>query len=102
MRHDALIGDWVAVAGHRQNRTFLPPTDECPLCPTGRGTVPSEIPDADYDVVVFENRFPSFSTGADARRRRRRRATLCRARARRSAGARSSASPATTTRRSPT
>ena len=33
-----------------------------PLCPTGRGTVHSEIPAEDYDVVVFENRFPSFAT----------------------------------------
>ena len=65
MRLDALTGDWVAIAGHRLNRTFLPPADECPLCPTGRGTVPSEIPAADYDVVVFENRFPSFSAVAE-------------------------------------
>ena len=62
MRLDALTGDWVSIAGHRQNRTFLPPADECPLCPTGHGTVPSEIPADDYDVVVFENRFPSFAT----------------------------------------
>ncbi|MGG5260362.1 galactose-1-phosphate uridylyltransferase [Phycicoccus avicenniae] len=61
IRHDALTGDWVAVAGHRMHRTFLPPRDECPLCPTGRGSVPSEVPDADYDVVVFENRFPSYA-----------------------------------------
>ncbi|WP_353352727.1 galactose-1-phosphate uridylyltransferase [Intrasporangium sp. DVR] len=64
MRFDALTGEWVAVASHRQNRTFLPPPDECPLCPTGRGSVPSEVPEPDYDVVVFENRFPSFSEGA--------------------------------------
>jgi len=64
MRLDALTGDWVAIAGHRQNRTFLPPPDECPLCPTGRGAAPSEIPASSYDVVVFENRFPSFSTRA--------------------------------------
>ncbi len=64
MRLDLLTGEWVAVASHRQNRTFMPPANECPLCPTGRGTVPSEIPDADYDVAVFENRFPSFSTAA--------------------------------------
>ncbi len=61
LRHDALVGDWVAVAGHRNNRTFLPPKHECPLCPTGAGTVPSEVPEASYDVVVFENRFPSYS-----------------------------------------
>ncbi|HEX8973327.1 galactose-1-phosphate uridylyltransferase [Oryzihumus sp.] len=61
MRRDALTGDWVGIAGHRLNRTFLPPKDECPLCPTGRGSAPSEIPARDYDVVVFENRFPSFA-----------------------------------------
>ena len=61
IRLDALTGDWVSIAGHRQNRTFLPPAHECPLCPTGRGSVPSEIPADDYAVVVFENRFPSFA-----------------------------------------
>lgn len=65
VRHDALVGDWVAVAGHRLNRTFLPPKDECPLCPTGTGSVPSEVPEAVYDVVVFENRFPSFAPVSD-------------------------------------
>jgi UDPglucose--hexose-1-phosphate uridylyltransferase len=62
MRLDALTGDWVSIASHRQNRTFLPSASECPLCPTGGGTVPSEIPAHEYDVVVFENRFPSFGT----------------------------------------
>ena len=65
MRRDALTGEWVAMAAHRMNRTFLPPADECPLCPTGRGTMPSEVPTDTYDVVVFENRFPSFSTRGD-------------------------------------
>jgi UDPglucose--hexose-1-phosphate uridylyltransferase len=68
MRLDALTGDWVSIADHRQNRTFLPPTDECPLCPTGGGTMPSEIPAHEYDVVVFENRFPSFASGPTADR----------------------------------
>ena len=66
MRLDALTGDWVSIADHRQNRTFLPPADECPLCPTGGGTMPSEIPAHEYDVVVFENRFPSFASGSTA------------------------------------
>jgi UDPglucose--hexose-1-phosphate uridylyltransferase len=65
IRWDALVGDWVAVAAHRQNRTFMPPKDECPLCPAGLGSVPSEIPERDYQVVVFENRFPSYSVGAE-------------------------------------
>jgi UDPglucose--hexose-1-phosphate uridylyltransferase len=62
MRRDPLSGAWIALATHRLDRTFMPPADECPLCPTGRGTEPSEIPADDYDVVVFENRFPSYST----------------------------------------
>jgi UDPglucose--hexose-1-phosphate uridylyltransferase len=60
LRLDPLVDEWVAVAAHRNTRTFLPPTDRCPLCPSTPDN-PSEIPAADYDVVVFENRFPSFS-----------------------------------------
>ncbi|MFI9254524.1 galactose-1-phosphate uridylyltransferase [Streptomyces sp. NPDC053069] len=60
IRRDLLLGDAVAVASHRQGRTYHPPADECPLCPT-RGERLSEIPDASYDVVVFENRFPSLA-----------------------------------------
>jgi UDPglucose--hexose-1-phosphate uridylyltransferase len=65
LRYDVLTGEWVAIAAHRNTRTFMPPAQECPLCPTGRGTVPSEVPEADYDVVVFENRFPSLSEAAE-------------------------------------
>jgi UDPglucose--hexose-1-phosphate uridylyltransferase len=60
LRYDPLTDEWVSIAAHRQERTFLPPSDECPLCPStpDRST---EIPAYDYDVAVFENRFPSFS-----------------------------------------
>lgn len=60
LRHDPLLDEWVVVASHRQGRTHLPPADQCPLCPT-RGTNLTEIPAADYDVVVFANRFPSLT-----------------------------------------
>jgi UDPglucose--hexose-1-phosphate uridylyltransferase len=60
LRHDPLRDEWVVVAGHRQARTFLPPSSECPLCPT-HGDQLTEVPEADYDVVVFENRFPSLT-----------------------------------------
>ena len=43
IRYDALTGEWVAVAAHRQHRTHLPPADECPLCPSTDAR-PSEIP----------------------------------------------------------
>jgi UDPglucose--hexose-1-phosphate uridylyltransferase len=60
LRWNPLLGEWVATATHRQDRTFLPPEDFCPLCPTKPGGFPTEVPDQDYDVVVFENRFPSL------------------------------------------
>lgn len=60
IRHDDLLGDAVAIASHRQGRTYHPPADECPLCPS-QGERLSEIPDSSYDVVVFENRFPSLA-----------------------------------------
>lgn len=67
MRRDPLTGDWVPMASHRMNRTFLPAADSCPLCParTGEqatGYSDGEIPDTGYDVVVFENRFPALMT----------------------------------------
>ncbi|MFI8303993.1 galactose-1-phosphate uridylyltransferase [Streptomyces sp. NPDC085927] len=60
IRRDPLLGDSVAIASHRQGRTYHPPADECPLCPS-EGDRLSEIPDSSYDVVVFENRFPSLA-----------------------------------------
>ncbi|MGW0626541.1 galactose-1-phosphate uridylyltransferase [Streptomyces sp. NPDC002758] len=60
IRRDPLLGDSVAIASHRQGRTYHPPADQCPLCPT-QGDRLSEIPDSSYDVVVFENRFPSLA-----------------------------------------
>jgi UDPglucose--hexose-1-phosphate uridylyltransferase len=64
LRRDPLTGEITAVAGHRQDRTFLPAADQCPLDPSRPGHL-SEIPAEDYDVAVFENRFPSLagSTG---------------------------------------
>jgi UDPglucose--hexose-1-phosphate uridylyltransferase len=60
MRHDALRQEWVSVAAHRSGRTFLPAADDCPLCPSRDGRL-TEVPGEDYQVVVFENRFPSFA-----------------------------------------
>ena len=60
LRRDPLLNEWVVVAGHRQARTYHPPTSECPLCPS-HGDQLTEIPESDYEVVVFENRFPSLT-----------------------------------------
>jgi UDPglucose--hexose-1-phosphate uridylyltransferase len=65
IRYDAVLDEWVAIASHRQTRTHLPPADECPLCPSRDGRQ-TEVPAEDYDVVVFENRFPSFADHVDS------------------------------------
>ena len=62
VRHDPLLDEWVIVASHRQDRTYLPPADHCPLDPSQPGRL-TEIPAPDYEVVVFENRFPSLVPG---------------------------------------
>jgi len=62
VRRDPLLGEWVIVAGHRQDRTFLPPADHCPLDPSTPDRL-TEIPAPSYEVVVFENRFPSLVPG---------------------------------------
>ena len=59
MRRDVLTGEWVILAPHRMIRPHLPPAARCPLCPSRPGAV-TEIPADDYDVVVFDNRFPSL------------------------------------------
>ncbi|MFZ2176207.1 MAG: galactose-1-phosphate uridylyltransferase [Rhodococcus sp. (in: high G+C Gram-positive bacteria)] len=62
-RFDVLTGEWVVIAAQRMDRTFLPPPGASPLAPSRPG-IPSEIPAVDYDVVVFENRFPALATVA--------------------------------------
>ncbi|MEY5024041.1 MAG: galactose-phosphate uridylyltransferase [Actinomycetota bacterium] len=58
LRHDALTGEWITVASHRQQRVVLPPAHSCPLCPTSADNL-SELPD-NFDVAVFENKGPAF------------------------------------------
>src|SRR5262245_37177694 len=60
LRYDPLTDEWITIAAHRQDRTHLPAHRECPLCPSQPDRA-TEIPAFDYDVVVFENRFPAFS-----------------------------------------
>lgn len=64
MRFDILTGEWIVIAAQRMDRTFLPPADASPLAPSRPDRPATEIPAADYDVVVFENRFPSLSETA--------------------------------------
>jgi UDPglucose--hexose-1-phosphate uridylyltransferase len=62
VRLDVLTGEYVAMAAHRMNRTYRPSAQDNPLAPSRPGHQ-TEIPAVDYDVVVFENRFPTFSGG---------------------------------------
>jgi UDPglucose--hexose-1-phosphate uridylyltransferase len=67
IRLDPILDEWTVVASHRQSRIYLPPADQCPLDPSTPER-PTEIPASSYDVVVFENRFPSLArrpTSAD-------------------------------------
>ena len=65
LRWHPLRGEWVAYASHRQNRTFLPPPEYNPLAPTTDPAHPTELPAGDYDVAVFENRFPTLTGKAE-------------------------------------
>ena len=59
-RFDPLTGEWVIVASHRQDRSFQPSAADCPLCPSRHGRL-TEVPAPEYDVVVFQNRFPALT-----------------------------------------
>jgi UDPglucose--hexose-1-phosphate uridylyltransferase len=65
-RFNELRGEEVAYAVHRQDRTFLPPAEHCPLDPTRPGGPPTEIPFPAFEIVVFDNLFPSFEAPAGA------------------------------------
>jgi UDPglucose--hexose-1-phosphate uridylyltransferase len=65
-RFNELRGEEVAYAVHRQDRTFLPPAEHCPLDATRPGGPPTEIPFPAFEIVVFDNLFPSFEAPAGA------------------------------------
>lgn len=60
LRWNPTLEEWIITATHRQDRTFFPPPNYNPLAPTLPGGFPTEIPAADYEIVVFENKFPSL------------------------------------------
>ena len=61
LRWHPLRGEWVVYAGHRQNRTFLPPPEWNPLAPTSDPAHPTEVPVGRWDVAVFDNLFSAPS-----------------------------------------
>jgi UDPglucose--hexose-1-phosphate uridylyltransferase len=67
LRWHPLRGEWVTYAAFRQNRTFLPPPQYNPLAVTVDEAAPTELPPGDYEIAVFDNRFPSLAlTSHDA------------------------------------
>ena len=57
-------GEWIAYASYRQGRTFMPPPEYNPLAVTRDPGNPTELPAGDYDIAVFQNRFPSLTQAA--------------------------------------
>ena len=64
LRWHPFRAEWVAYAGHRQARTFLPPAEFNPLAPSTDPAHPTEVPAGEYDVAVFENLFPTLTADA--------------------------------------
>lgn len=60
LRWHPLRGEWVTYASFRQSRTFMPPPEYDPLAVTRDLNHPTEVPAGEYDVAVFDNRFPAF------------------------------------------
>lgn len=65
LRWHPLRGEWVTYAAYRQGRTFLPPPEYNPLAVTTNPAAPTELPAGNWEVAVFDNRFPSLSLGAE-------------------------------------
>jgi UDPglucose--hexose-1-phosphate uridylyltransferase len=61
-RFNELRGEEVAYAVDRQDRTFLPAEGLCPLCPSRPGEPETEIPAPSFEIVVFDNLFPTFES----------------------------------------
>lgn len=65
LRRHPLRDEWITYAAYRQDRTFLPPPEYNPLAVTRDPALPTELPAGEWDVAVFDNRFPSLSLAAD-------------------------------------
>lgn len=64
LRWHPLRQQWVGYATARQNRTFNPPKEYCPLCPVKKGATAGEIAVEDFEIAIFDNRFSSLSLDA--------------------------------------
>ena len=61
LRWHPLRGEWVTYAAYRQNRTYQPPPQYNPLAVTLDAANPTELPAGEYEIAVFDNRFPALA-----------------------------------------
>ena len=61
LRWNSLRSEWVFYSPVRQERTFLPQASNCPLCPSQKDGMKTDIPVSDYEIAVFDNRFSALS-----------------------------------------
>lgn len=66
LRFHPLRQEWLVVSPKRQARTFAPTGGDNPLAAATPVGPLTEIPFTEFEVAVFENRFPGLSAGADA------------------------------------
>lgn len=66
LRWHPLRGEWVAYASFRQDRTFMPPPQYNPLAVSKDPEHPTEMPAGDYDIAVFDNRFPTLTMNSES------------------------------------
>ena len=64
LRYHPLRQTWSVYAAGRNKRTFKPGSAADPLAPSRKDGAQTEIPFEDFELCVFENRFPAFHQDA--------------------------------------
>ncbi|ABC62793.1 galactose-1-phosphate uridylyltransferase [Erythrobacter litoralis] len=64
LRFHPLRREWNIYAAHRQNRTFKPAASADPLAPTLSDGAATEIPFADFELAIFDNKFAGLHPSA--------------------------------------
>lgn len=64
LRWHPLRGEWISYAAYRQDRTFQPPPQYNPLAAGADPAHPTELPRGEYEIAVFDNRFPTLTAAA--------------------------------------
>lgn len=65
LRFHPLRQTWSVYAAGRNKRTFKPGAAADPLAPSKPGEPQTEIPFEDFELCIFENRFPAFHPSSD-------------------------------------